>query len=130
MVEVPGWMRNAVGEFAKGIGLPKLAFNDEGVAAVRFENSAQFHLEYAAGGLALSVSVATADGPDAVKLLLSAADPLRRNAFTVRTALLGDPMQAVFAVRLGPEEVTVGNIEKAMAELLRSAENHTGRLGA
>jgi hypothetical protein len=36
----------------------------------------------------------------------------------------------VFAVRFEPADVTLGNLDAAMSELWRAAENHRRRLGA
>lgn len=130
MTTVPGWLDNVLRDFASGMGLKGFALNAEGAAALRFENGTGFRIEYAADSLALSMSVATRTDPDSVKLLLTASDPLRRGAFTVRTGLLGKPPRAVFAIRLASADVTLGNLDAAMAELWRAAENFRRRLDA
>lgn len=130
MTAVPGWLDDAVRGFAAGMGLGTFALNADGAAALRFENGIVFRLEYAADSLTLSMSVESPEDVSAVKLLLAASDPLRRNAFAVRTGMLGKPPRAVFAVRLRSADVTPGNLDAAMEELWRAAENFRRRLGA
>jgi hypothetical protein len=76
------------------------------------------------------MSVDTPGDVSAVKLLLTSSDPMRRGAFLVRTGILGNPPRAVFAIRLDSDEVTLGNLDAAMAELWRAAENYRRRLGS
>ena len=130
MTETPGWLNDIVRDFAAGLGLKGFALNSDGAAALRFENGTGFRMEYAAGFLVLSMSVDSPCDPAAAKLLLSAADPLRRDAFAIRAGFAGKPLRAVFAVRFEPADVTLGNLEAAMSGLWRAAENHARRLGA
>ncbi len=130
MTVVPGWLNDIVRDFAAGLGLKGFALNSEGAAALRFENGAGLRMEYAAGYLVLSMSVDSPCDPEAAKLLLSAADPLRRGAFAIRAGFAGTPPHAVFAVRFEPADVTLGNLDAAMSELWRAAENYRRRLGA
>ena len=126
----PAWLNGIVREFATGMGLRDFALNDDGAAALRFENGVGLRFEYAMDFLSLSMSVESPQDADAVKLLLSASDPLRRGAFAIRTGIAGNPSRAVFTVRLESAEVTLGNLDAAMAELWRATENFRRRLGA
>ena len=126
----PAWLNGIVREFASGMGLRDFALNDDGAAALRFENGVGLKFEYAMDFLSLSMSVESPQDADAVKLLLSASDPLRRGAFAIRTGIAGNPSRAVFTVRLESAEVTLGNLDAAMAELWRATENFRRRLGA
>ena len=126
----PAWLNGSVREFASGMGLRDFALNDDGAAALRFENGVGLKFEYAMDFLSLSMSVESPQDADAVKLLLSASDPLRRGAFAIRTGIAGNPSRAVFTVRLESAEVTLGNLDAAMAELWRATENFRRRLGA
>ena len=126
----PSWLNDIVREFASGMGLKDFALNADGVAALRFENGIVLRFEYAMNFLSLSMSVESPQDVAAVKLLLSASDPLRRGAFAVRTGTAGNPPRAVFTVRLEPAEVTLGNLDAAMAELWRATENFSRRLVA
>lgn len=130
MTMVPGWMSDIVRDFAAGLGLKDFALNSDGAAALRFENGVGFRMEYAMDSLALSMTVDSPDDVSAVKLLLTSSDPLRRGAFAVRTGIIGKPPRAVFAIRLESAEVTLGNLDSAMAELWRATENYRRRLGA
>ena len=126
----PAWLNDIVREFASGMGLKDFAINADGVAALRFENGVGLRFEYAMDFLSLSMSVESPQDASSVKLLLTASDPLRRGAFAVRTGIVGDPPRAVFTVRLEPVEVTLGNLDAAMAELWRATENFSRRFGA
>ena len=130
MTTVPGWLNDIVRDFAAGLGLRDFALNSDGAAALRFENGVGFRLEYAMDFLTLSMSVDATDDVAAVKLLLESSDPLRRGAFLVRAGIIGKPPRALFAVRLEPKEITLGNLDAAMAELWRATENYRRRLGA
>ena len=130
MIEVPGWLDGIVREFSEGMGLRDFSLNGDGAAAVRFENGTEFRLEYAMGALVLSMSAVSPADAEAAKILLSAADPLRRGTFLIRSGLLGDPPRAVFAVKLESADITLGNLDAAMAELWRAAENHRRRVGS
>ena len=130
MTTVPGWLEAAVREFGAGMGLGDLSLGPSGAAALRFADGTACRLEYAMGFLVMSMSVDSPGGSDAAKLLLSASDPLRRGAFRLRAGTVGNPPRAVFAVRFGPAEGSPGNLESAMAELWRAAENHRRRVGA
>ena len=130
MTAVPGWLNDIVRDFAAGLGLKGFALNSGGAAALRFENGTGFRMEYATGFLVLSMSVDSPCDAAAARLLLSASDPVRRGAFRIRTGFAGKPQRAVFAVRFEPVDVTLGNLDAAMAELWRAAENHRRRLGA
>jgi type III secretion system chaperone SycN len=112
------------------MGLKDFALNADGAAALRFENGVALRFEYAMDFFSLSMSVESPQDVAAVKLLLSASDPLRRGAFAVRTGTAGNPPRAVFMVRLEPAEVTLGNLDAAMAELWRATENFSRRLVA
>ena len=127
---VPGWLNDIVRDFAAGLGLKGFALNSDGVAALRFENGTGLRMEYASGFLVLSMSVDSPCDPAAAKLLLSAADPLRRGSFAIRAGFAGTPPHAVFAVRFEPADVTLGNLDAAMAELWRATENFSRRLGS
>ena len=126
----PAWLNDIVREFGSGMGLKDFALNADGAAALRFENGVALRLEYAMNFLSLSMSVESPQDAAAVKLLLTASDPLRRGAFAVRTGIAGNPLRAVFTVRLEPAEVTLGNLDAAMAELWRATENFSRRLVA
>ena len=126
----PTWLNDIVREFASGMGLKDFALNADGAAALRFENGTGLRFEYAMDFLSLSMSVESPQDAAAVKLLLTASDPLRRGGFAIRTGLAGNPSRAVFTVRLEPTEVTLGNLDAAMAELWRATENFSRRLGA
>ena len=130
MTTVPSWLNDIVRDFAAGLGLKDFALNSDGAAALRFENGIGFRLEYAMNFLTLSMSVVSPDDVSAVKLLLASSDPLRRGAFLVRAGIIGKPPRAVCAVRLESAEGTLGNLDAAMAELWRAAENYRRRLGA
>ena len=130
MIPAPGWLNDIVRDFAAGLGLRGFALNSDGVAALRFENGTGFRMEYAADALVLSMSVDSPCDAAAAKLLLSAADPMRRGAFAVRAGFVGSPSRAVFAVRFEPADITPGNLDAAMAELWRAVENHRRRLGS
>ena len=126
----PAWLNDIVREFGSGMGLKDFALNADGAAALRFENGVGLRFEYAMDFLSLSMSVESPQDAASVKLLLTASDPLRRGAFTVRTGIAGNPPRAVFTVRLEPSEVTLGNLDAAMAELWRATENFSRRLGS
>ena len=126
----PAWLNDIVREFGSGMGLKDFALNADGAAALRFENGVALRLEYAMNFLSLSMSVESPQDAASVKLLLTASDPLRRGAFAVRTGIAGNPPRAVFAVRLEPAEVTLGNLDAAVSELWRATENFSRRLGA
>ena len=126
----PAWLNDIVREFGSGMGLKDFALNADGAAALRFENGVALRLEYAMNFLSLSMSVESPQDAASVKLLLTASDPLRRGAFAVRTGIAGNPPRAVFTVRLEPSEVTLGNLDAAMAELWRATENFSRRLGS
>lgn len=126
----PAWLNDIIREFASGMGLKDFAINAGGAAALRFENGVGLRLEYAMDSLSLSMSVESPHDAAAVKLLLTASDPLRRGAFAVRTGIAGNPSRAVFTVRLEPAEVTLGNLDAAMTELWRTMENFSRRLGS
>ena len=126
----PAWLNDIVREFGSGMGLKDFALNADGAAALRFENGVGLRFEYAMDFLSLSMSVESPQDAASVKLLLTASDPLRRGAFTIRTGIAGNPPRAVFTVRLEPSEVTLGNLDAAMAELWRATENFSRRLGA
>ena len=80
--------------------------------------------------LTLSMSLEAPQDPAAAKPLLKASDPFRRGAFPIRTGTAANPPRAVFAVRLEPSEITLGNLDGAMAELWRAAENFKRRIGS
>ena len=124
----PAWLDAVVREFAQGLGLSTFALNADGAAALRFENGVGFRLEYAAGFLTLSMSLPSPAEKAAAKMLLTAADPLRRGAFALRTGFLANPSRALFAVRLASQDVTLGAMDSAMAELWRAVENYRRRL--
>ena len=126
----PAWLNDIVREFGSGMGLKDFALNADGAAALRFENGVVLRFEYAMNFLSLSMSVESPQDAASVKLLLTASDPLRRGAFAVRTGIAGNPPRAVFTVRLEPSEVTLGNLDAAMAELWRATENFSRRLGS
>ena len=126
----PAWLNDIVREFASGMGLKDFALNADGAAALRFENGVVLRFEYAMDFFSLSMSVESPQDVAAVKLLLSASDPLRRGEFAVRTGTAGNPPRAVFTVRLEPAAVTLGNLDAAMAELWRATENFSRRLVA
>lgn len=126
----PAWLNDIVREFGSGMGLKDFALNADGAAALRFENGVALRLEYAMNFLSLSMSVESPQDAASVKLLLTASDPLRRGAFAVRTGIAENPPRAVFTVRLEPSEVTLGNLDAAMAELWRATENFSRRLGS
>ena len=126
----PAWLNDIVREFGSGMGLKDFALNADGAAALRFENGVGLRFEYAMDLLSLSMSVESPQDAASVKLLLTASDPLRRGAFTIRTGIAGNPPRAVFTVRLEPSEVTLGNLDAAMAELWRATENFSRRLVA
>ena len=130
MNPVPGWLNDIVRDFAAGLGLKGFALNSDGAAALRFENGTQFRMEYAADLLVLSMSVDSPCDAAAAKLLLSASDPMRRGAFTMRTGFIGNPARAVFVVRFESADITLGNLDAAMSELWRAVENHRRRLEA
>lgn len=129
MTSTPDWLNAIVRDFAAGLGLRNFTLNSSGTAALQFENGAIFRLEYAVGCLALSMSVASPDSEDAAKLLLSASDPMRQGTFAIRTGITGSPPRAVFAIRLDPSSITLGNLDAAMMELWRTAQNHVRRIG-
>ena len=130
MNPVPGWLNDIVRDFAAGLGLKGFALNSDGAAALRFENGTGFRMEYAADLLVLSMSVDSPCDAAAAKLLLSASDPMRRGAFTMRTGFIGNPARAVFVVRFESADITLGNLDAAMSELWRAVENHRRRLEA
>ena len=126
----PAWLNDIVREFGSGMGLKDFSLNADGAAALRFENGVALRLEYAMNFLSLSMSVESPQDATSVKLLLTGSDPLRRGAFAVRTGIAGNPPRAVFTVRFEPSEVTLGNLDAAMAELWRATENFSRRLGS
>ena len=130
MNSVPSWLNDIVRDFASGLGLKGFALNSDGAAALRFENGTQFRMEYAGDALVLSMTVDSPDDAAAAKLLLSASDPMRRGAFAIRTGFAGKPPRATFAVRFEQADITLENLDSAMAELWRAVENHRRRLGA
>ena len=130
MSYVPGWLAEVVHTFASGFGLKEFALNDDGAAALRFESGVIFRLEYAADYLTLTMSAEPPMNAGAVKALLACADPLRRGAFPLRVGILERPSRAVFAIRLASSEVTLGNLEGALAELWRATDNYRRRLDA
>lgn len=130
MNPVPRWLEDIIGAFASGMGLSNFALNEKGVAALAFENGVALRLEYALDALTLALYAQAPLGPSGAKALLSCADPLRRGAFRMRAGLLEHPSRAVVAVRMEAADITLGNLEGAMAELWRAVENYRRRLGA
>jgi type III secretion system chaperone SycN len=130
MSVVPRWLEDVVSVFAAGFGLEKFALNEDGAAGFAFENGVSFRLEYAPDSLALVMSAEPPLDPASVKILLSAADPLRRGAFRIRAGVLGHPLRAILSIRLEAAEITLGNLEGAMAELWRAVEHYRRRLCA
>ena len=126
----PAWLNGIVREFASGMGLKDFVLNADGAAALRFENGVGLRFEWAMDFLTLSMHLDSPHDAAAVKLLLSASDPLRRGEFAIRAGIAADPQRAVFAVRLEPAEVTLGNLDAAVSELWRATENFRRRLGA
>lgn len=130
MTHIPSWLNEVVRQFATGLGLQTFALNDDGVAALHFENGVVLRLEYALDFLTLTMSAEPPTTPDALMTLLASTDPLRRGTFPIRVGILENPERAVFAIRLEMEAVTLGNLEGAMAELWRATEHYRRRLGA
>ncbi|MBO5940226.1 MAG: hypothetical protein J6R18_03395 [Kiritimatiellae bacterium] len=130
MISVPRWLEDILSEFASGYGLEKFALNENGTAALKFENGVIFRLEYAANSLALLMTAEPPSNVAEAKVLLSSADPLRRGPFQIRAGLLENPSRAVMSVRLEDSDITLGNLEGVMAELWRMVENYRRRLGA
>jgi type III secretion system chaperone SycN len=127
---VPRWLGDIVRDFAAGLGLNEFGFNSDGAAALRFENGVVLRIEYAMDRLVMSMSAESAADAAAAKLLLAAADPLRRERSAIRAGFIGTPPRAVFAVRKEPAEVTSGNLHAAMTELWRATESFRRRSGA
>lgn len=130
MISVPGWLDEMFRRFASGLGLKDFSLNAEGMAALRFENGVGLRFEYVMDFLTLTMSTPMPQDTAAVKLLLATADPLRQGEFALRVGVLDDPLRAIFVVRLATADITLGNLDGAMAELWRTVENFRGRLGA
>ncbi len=130
MISVPGWLDEILRRFASGLGLKDFSLNADGMAALRFENGVGLRFEYVMDFLTLTMSTPMPQDTAAVKLLLACADPLRQGEFALRVGVLDDPLRAIFVVRLATADVTLGNLDGAMAELWRTVENFRGRLGA
>ena len=129
MIQVPSWLDEMIRRFASGLGLKDFALNAEGIAALRFENGTALHFEYAMDFLTLTMSTPMSQDTAAVKTLLTCADPLRQGNYPLRVGALDNPLRAIFVVRLSAADVTLANLDGAMAELWRTVENFRGRLG-
>ena len=71
MTHVPSWLNEVVRQFASGLGLQTFALNDNGVAALHFENGVVLRLEYAFDFLTLSMSAEPPTTAEALKTLLA-----------------------------------------------------------
>ena len=126
-MSAPSWMEALVKEFGKSAGLPDLAFNDRGAAALSFENGASLRFEYAEGTLAVLMTVPSAIDPSRAAVLLAHAHPdARRGGFRIRTGYLASRGRALFAVRLAEREATLPILNQAFAALWAAAREYGG----
>lgn len=114
---VPVWMNAVIGDFGKVAGLARLALNERGVAALRFENGSALRLEYTGAELVVAMTVPSAD----VKRLLSLSHPKARYGFRVRAGIVPKTREAVMAVRIAERGVTLPRVSGAFELLWRLA---------
>ena len=126
-MSAPSWMEAIVQEFGKSAGLPKLALNDRGVAALSFENGAALSFEYAEGSLAVLMTVPSIlDSAHAAALLSRAHPDAARGPFRIRTGYLASRGRALFAVSLAEREATLPLLNQAFAALWAAAREYGG----
>lgn len=126
-MSAPVWMESLVREFGKGAGLPDLALNDRGTAALAFENGAFLRFEYAEGTLAVSMTVPSRiDAAHAAAILSQAHPDARRGAFRIRAGYLANRGRAIFAVRLAEREATLPLLDQVFAALWAAAREYGG----
>jgi len=107
-----------VREFGKGAGLPDLALDPRGVAALAFENGAVLRFEYADASLAVSMSLPSPLDPVRAAALLAHAHPdARRGSFRIRAGYLSSSSRALFAVRLDERDATLPLLNQVFAAL-------------
>ncbi len=126
-MSAPVWMESLVKEFGKGAGLPDLALNDRGTAALAFENGASLRFEYAEGTLAVMMTVPSSiDSARAGALLALSHPDASRAAFRIRTGYLASRGHALFAVRLAEREATLPILNQVFAALWAAAREYGG----
>ena len=113
----PGWLTAAVADFGRAAGLETLALNNNGAAALRFENGSSLRLEYTGGELVIAMTVHSGD----VRRLLSISHPNARFGFRIRTGILPKSGEAIIAIRLSEREATLAQMNAAFAVLWRLA---------
>lgn len=113
----PGWLTAAVADFGRAAGLETLALNNNGAAALRFENGSSLRLEYTGGELVIAMTVHSGD----VRRLLSISNPNARFGFRIRTGILPKSGEAIIAIRLSEREATLAQMNAAFAVLWRLA---------
>ena len=126
-MSAPVWLESLVKEFGKGAGLPDLALNDRGTAALTFENGASLRFEYADGALAVMMTVPSTLDPSRAAALLAVAHPdARRGAFRIRSGYLASRARALFAVKLAERDATLPVLNQIFAALWDAAREYGG----
>lgn len=126
-MSAPVWLEALLKEFGKGAGLPDLALNDRGTAALSFENGSSLRFEYAEGTLAVMMTVPSSISPARAGALLALSHPdASRGAFRIRTGYLASRGRALFAVRLAEREATLPILNQVFAALWAAAREYGG----
>lgn len=126
---VPNWLAAVIDDFGRAAGLARLALNERGAAALKFENGATFRLEYSGGELLAAMSLpppAESARLDVVKRMLSLSNPGSRFGFKLRTGTMPRRGEPVLAIRLAEREVTHPRLNAAFSVLWRLASEIGG----
>ncbi|MBR1588331.1 MAG: hypothetical protein IJ658_08420 [Kiritimatiellae bacterium] len=122
----PAWIEAVVQEFGKAAGLPGLALNGRGAAAITFENGSALRLEYAFDSLVVALTLPARLDPAAAARLLAYAHPEARYGFKLRAGYLEKASRAVFAARLADREVTLPALNSVFSVLWRIGQEFGG----
>ena len=123
---VPTWIEAVVREFGQAAGLPDLAFNGRGAAAITFENGTALRLEYAFDSLVVALTLPARLDPATATRLLAYAHPAARFGFKLRAGYLAKAGRAVFAARLADREVTLPALNSVFSVLWRIGQEFGG----
>jgi len=116
MSSVPTWLDDVIVAFGRQMQLEGFRLNDQGAAAVRFENGVVLSFEYVGGALVVSAGVACGDDAASMKTLLALSHWGRRGE-PVRAVYLTKAGRATVLIRLDERTVTVARIESAFRTL-------------
>lgn len=123
---IPEWIASPVREFGRTAGLPDLALDDRGVAAISFETGMTLRFEFAGDALAIAATVPAGGGAATARAILSYAHPGAQGRFPVRCARRAKTNRAIFAILLPARSVTTESVAAAFAELWRIATEFGG----